>query len=247
MTKTEAYRILGLPLESPTGTIKSSFRELALAHHPDTGDGSPEFPSMIKAYNLLTGEEMTQEMAVSHVPSTKELRIEHFIALCKGKLLGEDPDMLQLFIEHWTESGDDQKKFRAEFERVFNHKKRFNTWKRNSKDWARPASSFTKHHDDNYRNKSDQLSDRALKEQNENSYWKCIADYHEMYHMIQSDYDLWKFDKAFEYAEKNRIINPSYDDKWALAKEFPQQDRTDEEWKMELRKQYIIRYYERTN
>lgn len=51
------------------------------------------------------------------------------------ELLGEPESLISEFIEYWTETSLNGKKMRFEGEKYFNVKRRFSTWKKNSKNW----------------------------------------------------------------------------------------------------------------
>lgn len=51
------------------------------------------------------------------------------------ELLGEPETLISEFIEYWTETSLNGKKMRFEGEKYFNIKRRFSTWKKNSKNW----------------------------------------------------------------------------------------------------------------
>lgn len=51
------------------------------------------------------------------------------------ELLGEPETLISEFIEYWTETSLNGKKMRFEGEKYFNVKRRFSTWKKNSKNW----------------------------------------------------------------------------------------------------------------
>jgi hypothetical protein len=48
---------------------------------------------------------------------------------------GYSKEDLKDFIEHWTESGENQKKLRFEFEKTFDISRRIKTWMRNKERW----------------------------------------------------------------------------------------------------------------
>ena len=51
------------------------------------------------------------------------------------ELLGEPEILISEFIEYWTETSLNGKKMRFQGEKYFNVKRRFSTWKKNSKNW----------------------------------------------------------------------------------------------------------------
>ena len=57
---------------------------------------------------------------------------QEFTELTKITLLGESESLIDEFISYWTEKGLRAKKMRFEKEPVFDLKRRFATWKRNS-------------------------------------------------------------------------------------------------------------------
>ena len=66
---------------------------------------------------------------------TLEERINDFKYCVACDLHEEDRQMVLDFSAYWTEHSPRSKKFRAELEKVFDIKKRFATWKRNSEKW----------------------------------------------------------------------------------------------------------------
>jgi len=54
----DPYRVLGVPRDADTTTIRNAFRRLALRHHPDRNSGSREaeerFKTIVAAYETLT-------------------------------------------------------------------------------------------------------------------------------------------------------------------------------------------------
>jgi hypothetical protein len=67
--------------------------------------------------------------------TNKQLKMtkEDFENIAYIELLGESEEMVNEFISYWTEKSLNGKKMRFEKEKVFEIKKRFATWKRNSK------------------------------------------------------------------------------------------------------------------
>ena len=51
------------------------------------------------------------------------------------ELLGEPEQLINEFIGYWTETSLNGKKMRFEGEKYFAIKRRFSTWKKNSKNW----------------------------------------------------------------------------------------------------------------
>lgn len=65
-----------------------------------------------------------------------EERINVFSSQVEIALIDEvNINEVKNFIDYWTEHSLNAKKFRAEKEKVFDIKKRFNTWMRNQKKW----------------------------------------------------------------------------------------------------------------
>lgn len=63
-------------------------------------------------------------------------RIQIFYSQVKITLIDElNESEVNNFIDYWTEHSLNAKKFRAEKEKVFDIKRRFNTWKRNQQKW----------------------------------------------------------------------------------------------------------------
>ena len=55
-----------------------------------------------------------------------------FIERMKEYLINQDRNLMNEFYLYWTEHNEGGKKMRFEMEKVFNIKRRFGTWKRNS-------------------------------------------------------------------------------------------------------------------
>lgn len=72
---------------------------------------------------------------------TLEERIQDFKTMCSC-LFGEDPLFCE-FTDYWTEHSPGAKKARWEKEKVFDIKKRFATWKRNSEKWDKTSKKPT--------------------------------------------------------------------------------------------------------
>ena len=64
--------------------------------------------------------------------NSKELRAKAFAESIK-EFKDYDSKMLEKFISYWTESGENQKKLRFEFEKVFDKAKRLKTWSNNQR------------------------------------------------------------------------------------------------------------------
>ena len=88
------------------------------------------------------------------VKDTKEERANEF-ALSIKEFKEYNSKMLEKFISYWTESGENQKKLRFEFEKVFDKSKRLKTWSNNQ----RPE----KNGDDNGRYIKEDLTDFDFK------------------------------------------------------------------------------------
>ena len=56
-------------------------------------------------------------------------KIEAFESLCRFELMGYDEDMVNEFINYWTERSLDGKKVRFMGEKYFSVKRRFTTWR----------------------------------------------------------------------------------------------------------------------
>jgi hypothetical protein len=68
---------------------------------------------------------------------------QEFNDLASIKLIGEDSGMIEDFCLYWTEKSINGRKMRFEKEKVFDIKRRFNTWKRNANRF-KPAT-YTNH------------------------------------------------------------------------------------------------------
>ena len=62
-------------------------------------------------------------------------RLDLFTHQVKSELLLENEKIVNDFIDYWTEHSVNAKKFRAEKEKVFCIRRRFNTWIKNQKKW----------------------------------------------------------------------------------------------------------------
>jgi hypothetical protein len=78
------------------------------------------------------------------VKDIKEERANKFAA---SVLLNDsyDKKMLEAFTDYWTESGENQKKLRFEFEKVFNIPKRLKTWYSRQNKFKGSTSNLSKH------------------------------------------------------------------------------------------------------
>lgn len=77
---------------------------------------------------LLTKEKKPNKISI-------EERKSLFIDKCIALYLTNDFDFLQEFISYWTESNENGKKMRFEMQKVFDVKRRFNTFLTNKKKW----------------------------------------------------------------------------------------------------------------
>lgn len=69
------------------------------------------------------------------------MKKEDFEQKVNFELLGEPEQLINEFIEYWTETPLNGGKMRFEKEKFFVVKKRFNTWRKNDKKWNKPTES----------------------------------------------------------------------------------------------------------
>lgn len=66
---------------------------------------------------------------------------EEFIERVNFELLGEPETVISDFIDYWTETSLNGKKMRFQGQKYFDIKRRFSTWKKNSKNWDKSDTS----------------------------------------------------------------------------------------------------------
>ena len=66
---------------------------------------------------------------------------EEFTEKTNFELLGEPENLIKDFVDYWTETSLNGKKMRFQGERYFAIKRRFSTWKKNSKNWNKSDTS----------------------------------------------------------------------------------------------------------
>ena len=82
------------------------------------------------------GDHMVSHMENENViVNTIEERRILFIEVATEKIKTEEIELLNNFIDYWTESNENGKKMRFEMEKVFDYKKRFKTFLTNKKRW----------------------------------------------------------------------------------------------------------------
>jgi hypothetical protein len=66
---------------------------------------------------------------------------EEFTEKTNFELLGEPENLIKDFVDYWTETSLNGKKMRFQGEKYFAIKRRFSTWKKNSKNWNKSDTS----------------------------------------------------------------------------------------------------------
>lgn len=79
------------------------------------------------------------------VKGTLEERIKAFEEAVRMKAIGKyNDEMVDEFLDYWTEYNEGGRKFRAETQKIFNIGRRLATWSRNSKKFFKKPEPLTK-------------------------------------------------------------------------------------------------------
>ena len=85
-------------------------------------------------------------------------KIEAFEQRCRFELMGFEPEMVNQFIEYWTELSLDGKKVRFMGEKYFSVKRRFTTWRSMAKSFKPALQNKTESLKSEYQQAMDKIT-----------------------------------------------------------------------------------------
>ena len=98
--KSSLYKILDVPKNATVEQIKSSYRKLALQHHPDKGGDEGQFKKLCEAYQILSNHELRDKYDQS-IPIPESILIPPLKVFsdCFNQWLSQYPLVEFIFID----------------------------------------------------------------------------------------------------------------------------------------------------
>lgn len=90
---------------------------------------------MLKMLNIKKDFDIYKQLANIAQPNQTIMTKEEFTEKASFELLGEPEALINDFVSYWTETSLNGKKMRFQGQKYFDIKRRFSTWKKNSKNW----------------------------------------------------------------------------------------------------------------